>query len=154
MPDSDEAPVTSAGQRHLEYSHPTPARSIIAAFMAALPMAFVLPAGAAFPDVTATAAYTPGIDRATLSAVARTATKGYANPDVAVVSKVRRSRATSGTGYCGEVTIEGGTATTLFHVILRTPRGPSVVRLSDYSREGDPLTATANVMMHDFGCTP
>lgn len=127
---------------------------LTAGLVAAVPAFAILPAGAAFPDVTATAAFVPGIDRATLRAVATAATKGYENPDSAVISNVRKSTATSGTGYCGEITLDGSEETTVFHVILRTPNGPSVIRLSDYSRDGEPLSETAQVLLNDFGCTP
>jgi len=93
------------------------------------------------------------IDQATLDLVTRTASKGYAAPAAATVSHIRKSKATNGSGYCGEVTIEGGMETTTFHVLLETPTGPSVLRLSDFTAtETDPQSATVHELFRHVGC--
>jgi len=101
----------------------------------------------------AIAAY-KGIDQATLNLVAATATKGYADPGAATVTNIRKSSAINGSGYCGDVTVEGSDETTTFHVVLVTPTGgPSVLRLSDYPMtESDPQAATVHELMLHFGC--
>ena len=94
------------------------------------------------------------IDPVTLEKVRVAATKGYHNPGAAKVSDVKKSLAANGTGYCGKVTIEDmPDATTTFHVVLETPTGPSVLRLSDYNApETDPNSKVVHEMMQHFGC--
>jgi hypothetical protein len=117
------------------------------------PLASSLPGSAKVHEPNGLLVAVKAIDRATLALVAATAAKGYANPEAATVTNVRRSLATSGTGYCGEITLEGRDETTIFHVILATPRGPSVLRLSDYPEpESDPQAATVHTLMLHFGC--
>ena len=94
------------------------------------------------------------IDAATLEKVRATATRGYADPAKADVRNIRKSRATNGSGYCGEATLEDapGTVTT-FHVLLETPTGPSVLRLSDFSApDTDPKAATVHEFFRHVGC--
>ncbi|MCR4281872.1 MAG: hypothetical protein NUV72_02435 [Bauldia sp.] len=110
-------------------------------------------AAAVLLAVSAAPAAAQDIDQTTIDLVTATATKGYAAPEAAVVSNIRKSRARNGSGYCGEVTLEGSTGTTVFHVILETPSGPSVLRLADFpSPDTDPNAATVNALMHNFGC--
>jgi len=94
------------------------------------------------------------IDAATLEKVRVAAAKGYRDPDAAKVSDVKKSLAANGTGYCGKVTIEDmPDAMTTFHVVLETPSGPSVLRLSDYNApETDPNSKVVHEMMQHFGC--
>jgi hypothetical protein len=97
-------------------------------------------------------------DQPTLDKVLAAATKGYARPEVAKIRNVRKSLAVNGTGYCGEITVEeeadnGVETYTTFHVVLETPSGPSVLRLSDFKTpETDPQAATVHQMMRNFGC--
>jgi hypothetical protein len=98
-------------------------------------------------------AHADDIDFAIVVRVTETATKGYVAPEAATVSNIRKSRAMNGTGYCGEVSIEGSAETTTFHVILETPNGPSVLRLSDYPESDmSPSAQTVRQMMKNFGC--
>jgi hypothetical protein len=107
-------------------------------------------------------AHAEDIDAATLGRISAAASAGYARPDAATVRGVRKSRAVNGSGYCGEITIEvaGGTTAggesasfTVFHVLLETPTGPSVLRLSDFpGPEASPQAATVHQMMRNFGC--
>ena len=93
------------------------------------------------------------IDRPTLDRVAVIATTGYVDPAVAVVTEVRKSRARNGMGYCGDVTVEDGSGITLFHVLLETAGGPSVLRLSDYPEsDQSPNAQTVRQTMKNFGC--
>ncbi len=93
------------------------------------------------------------VDDATLASVSETATKGYAHPEAATVRSVHKSLATSGTGYCGEVSIENSTEFTVFHVILKTDAGKSVLRLSDFPHpESNPQDATVHQFMRNVGC--
>lgn len=94
------------------------------------------------------------IDPAILDRVAEIAATGYADPGGAVVTGVFKSRARNGMGYCGDVTVEDGEGVTLFHVLLETAGGPSVLRLADYP-ESD-MSQNAQVvrqLMKNFGCT-
>ena len=86
--------------------------------------------------------------------VAGIATRGYADPAAAVVSGVFKSRARNGMGYCGEVTVEPeGGGTTVFHVLLETAGGPSVLRLADYPESDmSPNAQTVRQLMKNFGC--
>jgi hypothetical protein len=93
------------------------------------------------------------IDAAILDRVAEIAATGYADPDAAVVSGVRKSLARNGMGYCGDVTIEDGDGVTLFHVLLETAGGPSVLRLADYPESDmSPNAQTVRQLMKNFGC--
>jgi hypothetical protein len=93
-------------------------------------------------------------DQPTLDKVLAAATKGYARPEIARIRNVRKSLAVNGSGYCGEITVEDAVETyTTFHVLLDTPSGPSVLRLSDFKTpESDPQAATVHQMMRNFGC--
>jgi hypothetical protein len=93
-------------------------------------------------------------DQPTLDKVLAAATKGYAKPEIAKIRNVRKSLAVNGSGYCGEITVEDAVETyTTFHVLLDTPNGPSVLRLSDFKTpESDPQAATVHQMMRNFGC--
>jgi hypothetical protein len=93
-------------------------------------------------------------DQPTLDKVLAAATKGYARPEIARIRNVRKSLAVNGSGYCGEITVEDAVETyTTFHVVLDTPSGPSVLRLSDFKTpESDPQAATVHQMMRNFGC--
>jgi hypothetical protein len=93
-------------------------------------------------------------DQPTLDKVLAAATKGYAKPEIARIRNVRKSLAVNGSGYCGEITVEDAVETyTTFHVLLDTPSGPSVLRLSDFKTpESDPQAATVHQMMRNFGC--
>jgi hypothetical protein len=96
----------------------------------------------------------PPVAASTLAAVAAVATEGYTHPAAAEIRSVHKSRARNGLGYCGEVSLEGGSGFTLFHVILAGADGTaSVLRLSDYP-EGDQSrnAAVARRLLTDFGC--
>jgi hypothetical protein len=93
------------------------------------------------------------VDAETLAAVTAVATKGYAHPEAATVRAVHKSLATSGTGYCGEVSIEDSTEFTTFHVILEASTGQSVLRLSDFPNpESSQQAKTVHELMRNFGC--
>ena len=93
------------------------------------------------------------IDPTILDQVAEIATSGYADPAAAVVTGVFKSRARNGMGYCGDVTVEGGDKVTLFHVLLETAGGPSVLRLADYPESDmSPNAQTVRQLMKNFGC--
>lgn len=93
------------------------------------------------------------IDQAILDRVAEIAVTGYADPGGAVVTGVRKSLARNGMGYCGDVTVEEGDGVTLFHVLLETAGGPSVLRLADYPESDlSPNAQTVRQMMKNFGC--
>jgi hypothetical protein len=95
------------------------------------------------------------IDRATLASVEALATRGYADPGAAVVRNVHKSLARNGMGYCGEVSVEGdGSSFTVFHAIVESGTGPSVLRLSDFAPDPlDPNAMAVVQMMRNFGCT-
>jgi hypothetical protein len=101
------------------------------------------------------------IDQATIERVTDIATSGYADPGAATVTGVFKSLARNGMGYCGEVTVEGGEVTvegggsvTVFHVLLETAGGPSVLRLADYpDTDMSPNAQTVRQLMKNFGCT-
>lgn len=105
----------------------------------------LMPAPAAAEDV----------DAATLASVEALATRGYADPDAAIVRNVHKSLARNGMGYCGEVSVEGvGGTFTVFHAIVESGTGPSVLRLSDFAPDPlDPNAMTVIQMMRNFGCT-
>ena len=65
------------------------------------------------------------------------------------------SKARSGKGYCGEVTIEGGDGGfTVFHAILAEHEGSWVLRLSDHAENpGGPNAVAVATLMKNFGCT-
>jgi hypothetical protein len=93
------------------------------------------------------------IDQTILDRVAEIAVIGYADPAAAVVTGVRKSLARNGMGYCGDVTVEEGDGVTLFHVLLETAGGPSVLRLADYPEsDTSPNAQTVRQMMKNFGC--
>lgn len=94
------------------------------------------------------------LDAATLEKVRVAASKGYAHPEAATIKNVKKSLATNGSGYCGEINIEDTTDTvTTFHVILETPTGPSVLRLIDFSNpETDPQAKTVHEIFLHVGC--
>lgn len=93
------------------------------------------------------------IDPTILDRVAEIAATGYADPGAAVVTGVFKSRARNGMGYCGDVTIEDGEGVTLFHVLLETAGGPSVLRLADYPESDmSPNAQTVRQLMKNFGC--
>ena len=94
------------------------------------------------------------IDAATLEKVRLAASKGYAHPEAATIKNVKKSLATNGSGYCGEINIEDTTDTvTTFHVILETPTGPSVLRLIDFQNpETDPQAKTVHEIFLHVGC--
>lgn len=94
------------------------------------------------------------VDQVIVDQVTVIATKGYANPDAAVVTNVRKSLARNGLGYCGEVTVEEGDGVATFHVLLDSASGPSVLRLSDFPDEDQSASAvTVRQLMKNFGCT-
>jgi hypothetical protein len=98
-------------------------------------------------------AHADDIDAATLAKVTEVAAKGYAHPEAAKVTNIRKSLATSGTGYCGEITLEGSEQVTTFHVILETPKGPTVLRLVDFdTASGDPKVSTVHEFFKHVGC--
>jgi hypothetical protein len=103
------------------------------------------------------AALAEGIDPATLASVEALAKRGYADPEAAVVRNVHKSLARNGMGYCGEVSVEGETgagAFTVFHAIIASGTGPSVLRLVDFAADPlDPNAMTVIEMMRSFGCT-
>lgn len=93
------------------------------------------------------------VDPATLAAVAEIATRDYADPDSAVVTGVHKSRARNGMGYCGEVTLEGGAGVSVFHVLLESADGPSVLVAADYPEtDKSPNAETVRHLMKAFGC--
>jgi hypothetical protein len=93
------------------------------------------------------------IDQATIDLVTAAATKGYASPQAATVGNIRKSLAANGSGYCGTVSVEGSGETTIFHVILETPSGPSVLRLADFPESDlSPNAVVVREMMKNFGC--
>jgi hypothetical protein len=106
------------------------------------------------PMLMPTGALAEEPDQPTLDKVLAAATKGYAKPEIAKIRNVRKSLAVNGSGYCGEITVEDAVETyTTFHVLLDTPSGPSVLRLSDFKTpESDPQAATVHQMMRNFGC--
>lgn len=95
------------------------------------------------------------IDGETLDAVAALATQGYANPAAAEVRNVRKSLARNGMGYCGEVSVEAEDGVfTVFHAIIESGMGPSVLRLADFPPNPlDPDAMAVAEMMRNFGCT-
>jgi predicted lipoprotein len=102
----------------------------------------------------AAASFADDVDQATLAKVMAVAAKGYANPTAAKIRNVRKSLATSGSGYCGEITVEASEDTyTVFHVLLETPSGPSVLRLVDFDApDTDPKAATVHEFFVHVGC--
>jgi hypothetical protein len=94
------------------------------------------------------------IDAATLEKVRIAASKGYAHPESATIKNVKKSLATNGSGYCGQINIEDmPDAVTTFHVILETPTGPSVLRLIDFNNpETDPQAKTVHEIFQHVGC--
>lgn len=101
------------------------------------------------------AAVAEEIDAATLDAVTALATRGYVDPTAAEVRNVRKSLARNGMGYCGEVSVEAEDGVfTVFHAIIESGTGPSVLRLADYPPNPlDPNAMTVAEMMRNFGCT-
>ena len=94
------------------------------------------------------------IDAATMKAIVALATRGYGEPGKAEVKNVRLSKAKNGKGYCGEVTVEGKSGSTVFHVILGEGSDATVIRLADYPAEGGNKYAEPVArMLHNFGCT-
>lgn len=70
--------------------------------------------------------------------VTTAAAKGYGSPADAEVRNVRLSKAMNGTGYCGEISVEGADGTfTVFHVLLETPSGPVGVARLGLSQPGN-----------------
>ena len=94
------------------------------------------------------------IDAMTLEKVRIAASKGYAHPETATIKNVRKSLATNGSGYCGQINVEGTPdAVTTFHVILETPTGPSVLRLIDFDNpDTDPQAKTVHEIFQHVGC--
>jgi len=108
---------------------------------------------AAVPFVATAPVQAQEIDPAILDRVAEIAATGYADPGAAVVTDVFKSLARNGMGYCGDVTVEGGDEVTLFHVLLETAGGPSVLRLVDYPESDmSPNAQTVRQLMRNFGC--
>ena len=73
----------------------------------------------------------------------------------ATVRNVRKSRARNGLGYCGEVSLDGGSGGfTLFHVILAgKDSAASVLRLSDYPDSDQSRNAAmVRQLFVNFGC--
>jgi hypothetical protein len=96
------------------------------------------------------------IGASTLAAIAAVATKGYVHPMAATVRNVRKSRARNGLGYCGEVSLDGGSSGfTLFHVILAgKDSAASVLRLGDYpDSDRSRNAAMVRQLFVNFGCT-
>ncbi len=93
------------------------------------------------------------LDPATLDAVFVVATRDYPDPDQATVRNVHKSLALNGQGYCGEVTGISGEGFTVFHVLLESSIGPSVLRLEDFpDSDQGPSAVTVRQMMRHFGC--
>lgn len=93
------------------------------------------------------------IDPSTLAAVTEIATRDFAEPDSAVVTGVHKSRARNGMGYCGEVTLEDGAGVSVFHVLLESADGPSVLLAADYpDTDKSPNAETVRHLMKAFGC--
>jgi hypothetical protein len=115
---------------------------------AAAVVAAALSAAGALADDEAIAA-------STLAAIAALATKGYVHPTAATIRNVRKSKARNGLGYCGEVSLDGGSGGfTLFHVILAGNESTaSILRLSDYP-DGDQSRNAVMVrqLFVNFGC--
>jgi hypothetical protein len=94
------------------------------------------------------------VDPAIIERVTVIATSGYTDPGAATVAGVFKSLARNGMGYCGEVTMEGSDGVTVFHVLLETAGGPSVLRLADYpDTDVSPNAQTVRQLMKNFGCT-
>lgn len=110
-----------------------------------------LPIILALLSVVPSVASSQEIDADTMTAVVALATKGYAAPEAAEIRNVRKSLARNGMGYCGEVTIEDGEGFTVFHAIIESGTGPSVIRLADYP-EGAAYADIAQRLMRNFGC--
>jgi hypothetical protein len=115
---------------------------------------FPVAAALMFIVVTPAAILADEIDAATLEKVRVAASKGYVHPEAAAIKNVKKSLATNGTGYCGEINIEDmPDAVTTFHVILETPTGPSVLRLIDFNNpETDPQAKTVHEIFQHVGC--
>ena len=94
------------------------------------------------------------IDAVTLDAVVGLATRDYPDPAAATVRNVHKSLAANGHGYCGEVSAASGDGSfTVFHVLLESAVGPSVLLLSDFP---DPVQSSnasvVHLMLKNFGC--
>ena len=117
--------------------------------------AIVLTALAVFSSASASAQeLEPEIDAATRDAIFAVATRGYANPDAAIMRNLHKSYARNGMGYCGEVTLAEGGDYTIFHVLLGGASGPSMLRLAEYPESDVSSNAiTVRQLMKNFGCT-
>lgn len=116
-------------------------------------MRMLLPALCAVA-VTSSALAQEAVDPAVVEQVTVIATRGYLTPATAIVTNVHKSLARNGMGYCGEVTIEDGDGITVFHVLLETTGGPSVLRLADFPESDTSANAVAvRQLMKNFGCT-
>ena len=117
------------------------------------PMRFLLlSAAVAVATVSSTQAQ-EAIEATIVEQVTIVAAKGYAEPETATVTNVRKSRARNGMGYCGEITLEEGEGTTTFHVLLETANGPSVLRLADFPDTDTSNNANAaRQLLRNFGC--
>jgi hypothetical protein len=101
--------------------------------------------------VATTFALADEIDSDTMAAVVALAARDYADPAAAEIRNVRKSLARNNQGYCGEITIEDGDGFTVFHAIIESGTGPSVLRLADYA--DDPAYGeTVQRLMRNFGC--
>lgn len=116
-------------------------------------MRFLLLSAVAAASLLASAHAQEAVEATIIEQVTVIAVKGYADPDAAIVTNVRKSLARNGKGYCGEVTLEEGEGTTTFHVLLETANGPSVLRLSDFPETDTSNNANAvRTLLHNFGC--
>jgi hypothetical protein len=94
-----------------------------------------------------------GIEAETLSALLALATRDFADPGAAHIRNIHKSLARNGQGYCGEVSLAEGSDFTVFHAILESGSGPSVLRLVDFPESDQSSNATTvRQMMKNFGC--
>jgi hypothetical protein len=94
------------------------------------------------------------IEASTLDAITALATRGYANPAIAELRAVRKSKAMNGLGYCGEVSLAEGGGFTVFHVILgENGAAGTVIRLAEFpENDQSPHSVVVREMLKNFGC--
>jgi hypothetical protein len=94
-----------------------------------------------------------GIEAETLSTLLALATRDFVDPGAAHIRNIHKSLARNGQGYCGEVSLAEGGDFTVFHAILESGSGPSVLRLVDFPESDQSSNAnTVRQMMKNFGC--
>jgi hypothetical protein len=91
------------------------------------------------------------IDTETMTAIITLVTKGYDDPTSVEIRNVHKSRARNGNGYCGEIAVEDGADFTVFHAIIESITGPSVLRLADYP-DGTVNGRAVRQLLRNFGC--